>query len=443
MRILQWLFIAYTATLFLLHAMSPVPFLAFGFFLAIGAFAFTCTMPGVVGQLRFRRDDSLFGLIYLLGLVPLLLNSSGIREQNVEYGALWLAIGLVCFWWVREWGLASRVSFLSISKAAAFGIAILSIAVTFEFVMVNTAGTYLSDIFPFSVEEFPFATILGTAFIRPRGFSAEPGFSAIVFNCLIPLTVPYLLSKRRQLPAWIAAILPGYLLLGSAASFVCLAITGAVFLLIINRSVIIMLVSAALVSLVAVAFLFSAGLQNLYYQIIGRKIDALFDPLATDVTSYSRSEAYRYGFRILREHPFGLGWGGFSQAYQDAAVLANEIPKGSGLLSVPLEVGVAGGILAALLFFYVVYRKLQPLIRIDTLPARLTFFSLLWVALHHMFVLELWFPMLWFSLALADIIRIRAASDAAYQPLGTPITESFGARIGTPVRAERAGRDGV
>lgn len=416
MKIHQWLFAAYTATLFLLHGLSPLPFVSFGFFLALGAFALVCVTPGAIGSLSFRRDDAAFGLIFLLGVAPLLLKGGAIGEQNVEYAALWFVIWLVCFWWVREWALMSRISFMAMARAAALGIALLSIAVTVEFVMVNTTGLYLSDIFPFSVDEFPFATILGTAFVRPRGFSAEPGFSAIVFNCLIPFSTYYILKHRSQMAFWIAVSTPGYLLLGSAASLMCFVITAALFLLIINRSLIVTLASAAVTAVVGAAFVFSSSLQGLYYQIIGRKIDALFDPLSTDVTSYSRSEAYRYGIRILQEHPLGLGWGQFSQAYKDADVLANEIPKGSGLLSVPLEIAVAAGIIAACLFFFLLYRKLQPLMRIGSLEARIAFFSLTWVGLHHMFVLELWFPMLWFSLAVADVVRIRASEADAHYP---------------------------
>lgn len=442
MKILQWLFVVYTTTLFLLHGLSPVPFLSFGFFVAVGALAVACSMPSILSQLRFRRDDPLFGLIYLLGLVPWFLNPNGIGEQHLEYGALWLAIALICFWWVREWALTSQLSFMAISRAAAIGAALLSISVTAEFVMVNTTGLYLSDIFPFSLDEFTFATILGSEFIRPRGFSAEPGFSAIVFNCLIPLSVAHLLAVRRHLLIWAGVIFPGYILLGSAASLACLAITTSVFLLVINRSLIVMLTSAAAVSVAGIAFVMSNALQSLYYQIIGRKIDALFDPMNDYATSYTRSEAYRYGFRILREHPFGLGWGGFSEAHRSARVLVNEIPKGSGLLSVPLEIGVAGGIFAVVLFFYLIWRKLHPLIRIDTLPARLTFFSLLWVSLHHMFVLELWFPMLWFSLALADVVRIRAATDRLSRLPDAVLSVSPGGDRDRPIPAGPGGRGG-
>lgn len=406
MTLHRYLLFAYIATLSLLHALSPLPVISFGFILAAGALLLLPASPGAFGRIGFRRGDGLFAITYVLGLIPLLLNPSGFSEQNFAYATHWFVIWFFCFWWVREWILISRITFSQVSAAAAYGSAILSVAVIVEFIMANTAGQYLSDYIPYSIEEFPFANILGTSFIRPRGFSAEPGFSAIVFNCLLPLSAHHLMNSRGRLPMWVALIAPGYLLLGSAASLSCFAIAAATYVLIVNRSLVTTVGAAGAALLVAATLQFSAEARYLYHEIVGRKIEQLFDPLSSGTNSYSRSEAYQYGVRIIREHPFGIGWGEFSQTYRDASILANEIPKGSGFISVPLEIAVAGGIAAVLLYFYIILIKLHPLIRIGSRPAHLAFFSLLWVALHHMFVLEFWFPMLWFSLAFADAIRI-------------------------------------
>lgn len=402
------LFLIYVFTLFLLHALSPVPFLAPGFFLALGSLLLVVAHRGGVAQLAFRRDDALYGLIFLLGVAPLLFRPSRIGEQNIEYTSLWAAIWLISFWWVREWALVSKVRFWDISRAAAWGAAVLSIAVMVEFIMVNSTGYYLSDFIPFSVAEFPFANIVGTQFVRPRGMAVEAGFSAIVFECLMPLAIPYVFQKRLRLIIAAAVILPGYLLLGSAASLICFVLTYAIFLLSVNRSYRILLLGLAVALTAGLVFLFSDTAQGLYYEIIGRKVDALFNPMGANGISYSRSEAYRFGLRILAANPFGIGWGGISQIFREGGSIVSEVPKGSGIISLPLEIGVAGGGLALVLYFVTLMRKLVPLIRINTISAKATFFSLLWVALHHMVLLELWFPMFWFSLALADVVRIRA-----------------------------------
>lgn len=400
----------YVATIFLLHGLAPAPGVAFGFVIAVLALlAAALTGRFTHGDIRTRLDDSLFGWVFLLGLAPLLLQPSHAGTQNFLYAGLWCTIWTVCCWWVREWTLDTRLPFSEISRAAAIGASVLAVSVISEFVLANIAGLYLSDFVHFSVDEFPQAMVLGDELQRPRGFTAEAGFSAIVFECLLPLSWHWLTRGRYRRWLFGAVVLPAYLLLFSAASMIFLIVTLLVFQGLNRgwkRSILVGTVIAALITLTALT---SDSASWLLYEVIARKL-LEFSPeeVLTGVPTFTRPEAYELAWTIMTEQPWGIGWGGVSQAMADNRALFDVDLRGSGLISIPLEIGASAGVLGMLLYGVIVWRKLARLTRIDSLEARLVFVSLLWVTLHHVVVLELWFPMLWLSLAMADVIAVQA-----------------------------------
>ncbi len=405
----------YVATIFLLHGFAPAPGVAFGFMIA-GA-ALLLALP--TGQLasratRLRLDDGLFGLVFLLGLVPLLLAPARIGTQNLIYAGLWFTIWVVCFWWVREWALLTRVRFIEVSKAAAVGATLLALSVLFEFGLANATGLYLSDFVHFSVDEFPQATVLGDELRRPRGFTAEAGFSAIVFECLLPLSIAWLMRGRWRRWLFAAVVVPAYLLLFSAASMMLLAVTLLTFLGLSRGWTRSIVIGGVLAALIAVLALTSDDASWLLYEVIARKL-LEFSPeeVISGVPTFTRPEAYALAWTIMTEQPWGIGWGGVSQAMADNLPLFGVGLRGSGLISIPLEIGASAGVLGMVLYAVIVWRKLARLALIDSLEARLVFASLLWVALHHAVVLEFWFPMIWLSLALADVAAVHAAGQPA------------------------------
>ncbi len=420
----------YVATLFLLHGLSPVPWLPFGFFIAAPVLILAAFDPIAQARgLRFRADDIGFALVYLLGFVPLLMRPSAIGMQNLLYAGQWLVIWVVAFWWVREWILISQLRFENISKAAAVGCVLLAIAVISEFILANTTGHYLSDFVPFSIGDFPAATVLDDAFLRPRGFASEAGFTAIAFECLLPLSIQWFRLRRIRLLALVLVVVPGYLLLFSAASIAFFLATLLVYVALTRGAA-----AAALIAVGAVGLL--AGLAGafdsvywVFYEVILRKF-AEFTPgaFATNSIGFSRPEAYSLAFRLLLERPFGIGWGGISQHFADLEPVLDVQLKGSGLISIPLEIGAAAGIIGMTCFVLLVVRKLSALGKVASQPARLTFFSLLWVSFHHMVVLELWFPMFWLSLALADCVRIQAGRQSERSALPSDQSTPSGRR---------------
>lgn len=420
--------------MFLLHAFTPVPFLSFNFFIA--SMFLILSVFGAkpnVRSVRFTSDDALLLAIFLLGCLPLIADPSRIGAQNVKYAALWASVAIVSYGWVRAWALQSRITFAQISRAAAIACVILAASILAEFVLANVAGVYLSDFFPFSISTFPEANVFGEALRRPRGFAAEAGFSAIAFDCLLPLATYHL--TRRVWRSWLAlgVILPGYLVLSSGASLISFAVTAAIYLFTMSRR----RGTAGLVVLAALAlatlFMLTDTGQNLYEIVIGRKIDEFFAPSYFGLTTFSRPEAYKVGINIMAQNPFGIGWGGISQKYLQYDDVSGELLKGSGLISFPLEIGVSAGIAGLVLYVAVVARKISRLVRVGGVPAQLTFFSLLWVTLHHVVVLELWFPMIWFSMALADIVYFNALASRRRRQMGA--SDEF--------RPEHEGRAGV
>ena len=428
----------YIATVFLLHGLSPVAGLAFGFFGA-GTWLLVrlSTKSGWLTRVRFRKDDSLFATIYLLGLLPLVLDPLAIGKQNIVYLLLWPAIWFVCFWWIREWSIASKLRFIDVSKAAAAGCIALSGAIILEFILANSSGRYLSDFIPFSISTFPDANVLGDELKRPRGFSAEAGFTAIAFECLLPLSFYAVRNSRLRLLTFAAWVIPAYLLLFSAASISFFALTSLVYIHVnygAKRALVAALCIGIPVALIAIT---SDDVSFVLYEIIARKfLEFSTSDGGLEAETFSRPEAYSLGLAILTERPFGIGWGSLSQQAASSLPLFGTELKGTGLISLPLEVGAAAGWLGLLLYLVVVFRKLKRLSAVRSLPSRLVFFSLLWVSLHHVVVLEFWFPMLWLSMALADTLsREHELRSPRARPSNASPLAGVGSGADSPARA--------
>ena len=400
----------YISTMFLLHGLAPLPVASFGFMIALATLLIYLVGQGQAGglrQLAIRLDDSLFVSIFILGLLAIGVNVSSIGTQNFVHSAIWLITWLVCFWWVREWLLISRISFRTISKAAAIGVAMLSASVLLEFVIANLYGKYLSDYIYFSIHNFPSANVLGDILVRPRGFASEAGFTAIVFECLLPISLLWVLEDRTRKIAFWVIVVPAYLLLFSAASLSCLFLTLLVWAAL--RWGWIRAFSVAVILALVAAALFSAFDDALFVanELVFRKyLEFAPDDITIHADSFSRPEAYELAVKILTNYPAGLGWGAISQHAADHHAILDTPLKGSGLISFPLEIGASAGVTGMLIYLIIIGKKLARLAGRADLAAKSVFFATLWVSLHHTVVLEAWFPMIWFCLALADRIAL-------------------------------------
>lgn len=398
--------------MFLLHGLSPLPVMAFGFMVATLALLVALTgHPRLIRRLSFRLDDRWFSVIFLLGLMALLAGPGEIGLQNLIHSTLWLSAWAVSFWWVREWLLGSGLRFEQVSAAAALGVCLLSLAVLTEFTLVNTTGKYLSDLVYFSIDNFPAATVFDDTLVRPRAFASEAGFTAIVFECLTPIALLWLRQAPHRLLLLPLLIVPAYLVLFSAASISCLALAVMISGSLTWGTRRTIMVSIAVVAGLTLLVLVSDVVGFVLYEVILRKyLEFSPDDIAVHEQSFSRPEAYSLAFDLLLAYPLGIGWGAVSQHLASNLPLLGTPLKGSGLISFPLEIGASAGIAGMVAYLAIIVNKLKRLRRLHSPAGNLVFFALLWVALHHAVVLEAWFPMLWFSLALADAMVVWAAA---------------------------------
>lgn len=381
----------------------------YGFPLAL-LWSFACllwslyTRRNLLRELRFQADDALFGLVFLSGCFAIAVTSAPVGGQNITYMIWWLGSWILLYWWVREWLLCSRIRFADITRTIRWTLLVLAGAVIFEFLLVQTTGLFFSDILPTAETEIPFAFAFGAAYARPRVFSVEAGFVAILFNLMLPFFLANLRLLRPSHIVQLAVVMVGYLLLFSAASIAAGALTMLIHIAAFARiRIIAATVLAAMMVLLAYAYV--PVVTEYVDQTVIRKVEGLF--LVSQINSVysgSRLAIYATGFEILLNNPLGIGWGGISQEFNQATGRLGVAPESSGMVSIPLEVAVSTGIFGGLLFLLWIAGKLLRLVRRNSPESRVVFFAATWVVVHHFFVLEFWMPTFWLALALCDVV---------------------------------------
>jgi hypothetical protein len=426
-RLLQ----GFVITMPFLHAFSVGPWMPLPLLYVIVVFALYTRESGALGAMYFTRDDLLIVVTLLLGILGYAVHWSQAGEKNFNHTLALCTTLFFFFFWMRSWLSLLSIDLERLGSAATIALMIASLAVQLEFVLVNTTGHYLADIIPYSTDDLPVADVLEN-FIRPRGLAAEPGFSAMVFEALGPLAWLYLRSRRRltRWAAWLV-ILPGFVLLFSAGAMMAMLLAGAVTLATgaRNRPRVALLIGCAVVVLVPI-LMWGQTAAWVFDQVIGRKITELFlgtDSQVLDVAS--RYDAFQASFEILSAKPFGIGWGMVSQMYS-SGVRIDALPALSsrGLISLYAEIAVSAGILGLAAYLLFLVRKIVRLAKVHTPGARAVLFALLSVSIHHAFVLEFWFPMLWFLLAVADVLARGPALQwaTALQPVDSGVRRQQG-----------------
>jgi hypothetical protein len=338
-------------------------------------------------------------LIY--GALTWFLYPADIGADRVRASSQWAAAIGIAWIGVRRWILVSEIQFSELSKVAFYSAITLSIFVIFEFFLSNIFGLYLSDVFYFSVDKFPQATVFTDSIQRPRGFSAEAGFTSMVFELLLPLSSFH--WKRVnviQKTFYIAISGIAVLLLLSSAAIISFTFS----LLILNAvrkggKIYLVLISVVVFWIVLTIF----RSQELT-AIFGYKFLEFFDPLKYASAEGSRQEALAAGQYLLSQNWLGIGWGTVLQDGKIPGSLIDQLIYGNGLISLWLEFAVATGVIGITLFLGVVVNLLYQLSKIPTIEATSCFLALCMLVLHHVAVFEQWFPMLWFALALSQIV---------------------------------------
>lgn len=376
----------------------PLPLL----FLMLIAAGIAVRPSGLSLSRAFRRDAG-FWIMFSSGVLGMVFSSLPGGMKNLNYSLAILVCYMFFFCVVRALVCMPDVRWRDIGRACQISLSFLSLAVILEFYLASFHGIFFADIIHFAHDDLTVANFITPDFKRPRAFSAEPGFTALAFECLWPLSF---LARRQQKWRHLLFAL-GFMLLASAAAASCALLAAAIVWVFLSRN----LRSAFRFALILVAVLAllmasDAG-QDAVWVVFGRKLDIAAVDLAPDaadtLTLFDRLNSYDVASTLLEQHPFGVGWGSLGQAFADRLSIPEiGLLNGSGLLNLYLDIAVAAGAIGLLGWLWFLGLRLRELLSSAEPQARYLAMALLTVCLHHVFVTEIQFPFLWFGLALAD-----------------------------------------
>jgi hypothetical protein len=399
-----------------LHGLSPFPIVALNSIVLamVAPFVLIAEIPK---QYRFVTGNLIAALIILYGSLAWQWSAIDIQQDRWQAALQWTFSVMALWILVRRWIIVSQISFELISKIAFSTVIFLSISSMIEFILVNTTGLFFSDFIPFSVDQFPTANIFGADFIRPRVFSAEAGFTSMVFDLIIPLSyVHFIKSKLVGKLGFIVASLLGILSLFSVATLLSMIMSLAIYgIFKKNVTIITMIIVSAVIIIIAISL---SGLDVSSLPIY--KIVDFFDQANYYQSEGTRQETTAAGIAIITQHPFGMGWG---TILQESKIPGSEIDRmifGSGLISLWLELAVATGFVISLMSLCYITKILFTLLRLKKPHSDSCFIALFSLTFHHFAVFELWFPMLWFALALSQVVIKQQSTDVYASLLDCP-----------------------
>ncbi len=371
---------------------------------------------------RFRLDSM---YIVLLGIcvicfVPWIWSAAYLSRATAVHAASILAAITIYYGGVRC-GLEVVMRcygprpVLVVLYASLFG---TSAFILFEVFATNWMGVDLNAWIPYvEVADFR-AQVLGT-YMRPRGLATEPGVMALFYDFSMFFVLP-LLRQRGYRLGYFIVVLPGYLLLMSAAS---LLICGAVAAALVARGLWRRFCSTglrlALVAgvIAAVAIRFWDALTVAGAEIIGGRL-AAFVGGAAGASGTERVQRYQELAEVLTMRPFGIGFG-VTPGLQDVGGLYEGIALAPGQISLFGAFAAAGGPLAALALAAALVWAYWRVARVPVFGVPIAAGGVA-VSLHHVFVTEYWLPFFWFALAAA------VALAASHRGVGTGVSSGGG-----------------
>lgn len=375
----------------------PLPLLL----LTIAAPAILLRVDGPSLQ-QVLRTDAGFWVAWLLGGLGMLFSPIPLGSKNLNYAAAMLVSYLMFLVVVRAWFHHQAITFALVVRGAHLCLTVLSIAVLVEFYTASFYGVFLADVIYYAHDDLSIANLVNSDFKRPRGFAAEPGFTALCFESLWPVA----LASSRKHPLRHVLYASGFLVLGSAASLVSL-IVGCSVVWLVRRRDLRALLRALIAAAVLAPLVASTGAgEEIVWSVLGRKLDlttATSEGGDSAVTVLDRITTYDAGLSLIEAYPGGVGWGTLGQAFVTNSVLPEVgLLRGSGMLSLYLDVGVAAGIAGLMAFLYFLGRRVHAVLRSPHPWAGYVGVSLIALCTHHALVTELQYPFLWFVLALTD-----------------------------------------
>lgn len=367
----------------------------------------------------FRNDLPLW-MMFALGGTGILVSSLPSGGKNLNYSLAVLVCYFFFFCMVRRLACERVLSWERIGRYSQWSLGVLSTAVLLEFYLASFHSTYFADFIHFAHPDLTAANFITADFKRPRAFSAEPGFTALAYEALWPIT---LLARRQRW--WLHFLISvAFILLASAAAMACLVLAMVIVWMVRGRDF-----RSAYKFLLLMAAVLGAALstevgQDVAWTVFARKLDVGLVSIsdAEDAkTLFDRLNSYEVTTALLSDNPLGIGWGSLAQAFANRlSVPGIGLLSGSGLLSLYLDIVVASGPLG--LFFWLVFlgKRVRGAFASRDLQAPYVAIALLSVCLHHLFITEMQYPFLWFVLALADKLVLDATLRRTTSSLTVP-----------------------
>lgn len=358
----------------------------------------------------FRQEDTLLLITFFMGVFMNIFHSDLIGSKNISHIIAWSITLFFSYFWTSSWVKMSKLSFYSLGKFSTYALITVSIGVLIDFLLANLYGLYLSDIVPYSFDKMEQTQSLNGLLLRPRGLSAEPGFTAVIFEMFLPLSYLYLKNfKQRKYFIYLFSLLC-YLLLTSAASIISILISYILIQIIFNKKKY-FFVKLFIFSIVILFFIqFYLNLSSdfdIFKYIIGEKIDRFF--MGDDI----RAEILNSLFSIWQSNPFGIGFGSVSQSFQlGNKAIGSVLLYGAGALNLYLEILLSSGFIGFLSFIFFIFFKIKNVLQSkNTTVKRVLLLALFSVSIHHFFISEIWFPMIWVLFALTNNIKTLSIND--------------------------------
>lgn len=385
-----------------LHAFAINTWLPLPLLVSIICFFIICFKNKFV--VSFRKEDTLLLVTYFIGVFMNIFYSDQIGSKNFTHIIAWSVSLFFFYFWTSSWIKMTKLSFYSLGRFSTYALIIVSIGVLFDFLLANIYGLYLSDIVPYSFDEMDQTQSLDGLLLRPRGLSAEPGFTAVIFEMFLPLSYLYLENfKKRKYFIYLFSIIC-YLLLTSAASIVSILASYILIQIIFSRKKFfffkLFILSIIILFLVNFYSSFSSDFDIFKY-VIGEKVDRFL--IGDDI----RAKIFKSLFSIWESNPLGIGFGTISQSFQIGNKTISSVSLyGAGALNLYLEILVSSGIIGFLSFIFFIFLKIKKVLQFnDTAVNKTLLFALFSVCNHHLFISETWFPMIWVLLALTNNIK--------------------------------------
>ncbi len=354
----------------------------------------SCVVFGFLVVRRFRcrlpfAIEDVF-LLFMVFLGVFLIDYSTLAAKNIFHSGLWMATLGVFYFGTKVLVVNTNVTASQLKFFFFLALCVTSVGVTADFYTANFLGYYLSDILPYNMGEMKLTKNFSKLLFRARGFAAEPGFTAMVYEMLLPLGILYC----RKCPAalillpWIFAC---YLILTSAASLAGLALCLPMLFVALKFRQVVWLVIAMLV----ITLLFLAEIQHYLEHSIGIKISLWLSGESV------RYKIYESLLPVIANNPAGIGFGSLSQAYAQTGHFGGVRLIGAGAINLYLEIAVFSGLLGIASFLIFLARHSYRFWSLSKTPEVYALgFSFVWLAFHHALLTEYYFPMLWMVLAL-------------------------------------------